>query len=208
MPPSRAAKRRRAERTERRKLAGGAISGHRSGRATTAAAAATASGRKGSGASVSSGSGSSEDDSGDDDDDDDEEEEEEDNKDAVEGGRGGRKKQERTPGSDGDESDGASDLPLTPASALRRVFGHKAFREGQEWGVERAMKGLPSLLVLATGTGKSLTYQLPALLLPGITVGCDPRRPLDPSLLSRTFAESLLVVLFVVRSTTHTQVQT
>lgn len=62
------------------------------------------------------------------------------------------------------------DSPLTPASALRRVFGHNTFREGQEWGIDRAMKGSPSLLVLATGTGKSLTYQLPALLLPGITV--------------------------------------
>lgn len=69
-----------------------------------------------------------------------------------------------------EDDDGDDDGPLTPASALRRVFGHREFREGQEWGVERAMKGLPSLLVLATGTGKSLVYQLPALLLPGITV--------------------------------------
>ncbi|CAN0411280.1 unnamed protein product, partial [Scytosiphon promiscuus] len=58
--------------------------------------------------------------------------------------------------------------------ALRRVFGHEGFREGQEWGVDRAIRGLPTLLVLATGTGKSLTYQLPALLLPGITVVVSP----------------------------------
>ncbi|CAN0081354.1 unnamed protein product, partial [Scytosiphon promiscuus] len=54
------------------------------------------------------------------------------------------------------------------------VFGHEGFREGQEWGVDRAIRGLPTLLVLATGTGKSLTYQLPALLLPGITVVVSP----------------------------------
>lgn len=84
---------------------------------------------------------------------------------------------------------------LTPASALRRVFGHKEFRDGQEWGIERALAGLPSLLVLATGTGKSLTYQLPALLLPGLTVS---RARLDSFLLRFSFHAMLVVVIVVV----------
>lgn len=79
----------------------------------------------------------------------------------------GDKHGEDEEGGKGEEGGGAS---LTPASALRKVFGHKSFREGQEWGIKRALAGLPTLLVLATGTGKSLAYQLPALLLPGITV--------------------------------------
>lgn len=95
-------------------------------------------------------------------------------------GRKGRKREGAAGSNGGGEGGSAPDLPLTPATALRRVFGHKAFREGQEWGVNRAMKGLPSLLVLATGTGKSLTYQLPALLLPGITVRWRLRYSVSP----------------------------
>ena len=68
----------------------------------------------------------------------------------------------------------AADRSLTPATALKRVFGHETFREGQKWGIDRALKGKRTLLVLATGTGKSLVYQLPALLLPGITVVVSP----------------------------------
>ncbi|CAN0035225.1 unnamed protein product [Discosporangium mesarthrocarpum] len=63
---------------------------------------------------------------------------------------------------------------LSPLGVLRGVFGHQSFREGQEWVINRALGGLPSLLVLATGSGKSLGYQLPALLLPGITVVVSP----------------------------------
>lgn len=108
---------------------------------------------------------------GDDDDEEDDEDEDEDEDNDDDDGKKSKEKEkdgvEKGEGGEGMEDD---DTPLTPASALRRVFGHEAFREGQEWGVERAMSGLPSLLVLATGTGKSLAYQLPALLLPGITV--------------------------------------
>ncbi|KAG5189262.1 hypothetical protein JKP88DRAFT_135934, partial [Tribonema minus] len=57
---------------------------------------------------------------------------------------------------------------------LRRVFGHGAFREGQLWAIERVLAGRSTLLVQATGAGKSLAYQLPALLLPGLTVVVSP----------------------------------
>lgn len=63
---------------------------------------------------------------------------------------------------------------LTPQKALTQVFGHTAFREGQEWAINRCLQGMSSLLVLSTGAGKSLTYQLPALLLPGITIVVSP----------------------------------
>ncbi len=61
-----------------------------------------------------------------------------------------------------------------PSKILKEVFGHSSFRVGQEWAIHRILNGQSTLLVLATGSGKSLAYQLPALLLPGITVVVSP----------------------------------
>ena len=57
---------------------------------------------------------------------------------------------------------------------LRRLFGHSDFRAGQREIVELAMAGQDTLAVLPTGGGKSLTYQLPAMLLPGATLVLSP----------------------------------
>ena len=45
-----------------------------------------------------------------------------------------------------------------------KKFGHSSFRPGQEEGVKRILQGESSLVLLATGSGKSLIYQLPAYL--------------------------------------------
>jgi ATP-dependent DNA helicase RecQ len=58
--------------------------------------------------------------------------------------------------------------------ALQRHFGHPSFRPGQAEVIERVMRGRSVLGLLATGGGKSVTYQLPAMLLPGITVVVSP----------------------------------
>jgi ATP-dependent DNA helicase RecQ len=63
---------------------------------------------------------------------------------------------------------------LDPQQALQQYFGFDHFREGQEDVIRRILKGQHSLLVMPTGSGKSLTYQLPALLLPGITLVISP----------------------------------
>lgn len=63
---------------------------------------------------------------------------------------------------------------LTPQQALRQYFGFDHFREGQEETVQRVLNGRHTLLVMPTGSGKSLAYQLPAMLQPGLTLVISP----------------------------------
>ncbi len=57
---------------------------------------------------------------------------------------------------------------------LKRVFGHESFREGQEQLVDELLGGHDVLGVMPTGAGKSVCYQLPALMLEGITLVISP----------------------------------
>ncbi|MEA2666756.1 MAG: ATP-dependent helicase RecQ [Candidatus Eremiobacteraeota bacterium] len=59
-------------------------------------------------------------------------------------------------------------------AALREHFGYESFNPGQVEVITRVMDGEDTLAILATGAGKSLCYQLPALLLPGTTVVVSP----------------------------------
>ena len=59
-------------------------------------------------------------------------------------------------------------------ATLRDVFGHAAFRPGQEELVTAALGGRDCVGVMPTGAGKSLTYQLPARLLGGTTLVVSP----------------------------------
>ncbi len=58
--------------------------------------------------------------------------------------------------------------------ALRGVFGLEALRTGQHRVIHRVLAGQPTLAVMPTGAGKSLCYQLPAVLLEGRTVVVSP----------------------------------
>ncbi len=62
----------------------------------------------------------------------------------------------------------------TVFTTLRAQFGHAAFREGQEAVVRALLDGRSALAVFPTGGGKSLCYQLPALLLDGLTLVVSP----------------------------------
>jgi ATP-dependent DNA helicase RecQ len=59
-------------------------------------------------------------------------------------------------------------------STLARIFGFSAFRGVQEQVVSRVLSGQSTLAVMPTGAGKSLTYQLPAAMLPGTCVVISP----------------------------------
>jgi ATP-dependent DNA helicase RecQ len=57
---------------------------------------------------------------------------------------------------------------------LERRFGHSDFQPGQWEPIRAALDGQDALVVMPTGSGKSLVYQLPALVLPGLTVVVSP----------------------------------
>ena len=63
---------------------------------------------------------------------------------------------------------------MNPHAVLRERFGFSSFQPGQEEVVNRVLSGQDTLAILATGAGKSLTYQLPALMLEGTTVVVSP----------------------------------
>ncbi|MGI5972328.1 MAG: DNA helicase RecQ [Oscillospiraceae bacterium] len=58
--------------------------------------------------------------------------------------------------------------------ALKKQFGHENFRPGQETLIDGILSGRDVLGVMPTGGGKSVCYQLPALLLPGVTIVVSP----------------------------------
>jgi ATP-dependent DNA helicase RecQ len=62
----------------------------------------------------------------------------------------------------------------TPRQMLASAFGYRAFRPGQEEIVARLLAGTHTLCVMPTGAGKSLCYQLPALLSDRLTVVVSP----------------------------------
>jgi len=69
---------------------------------------------------------------------------------------------------------GAGARGADPLAILRRVFGYDAFRGPQQQIVEHVVAGGSALVLMPTGGGKSLCYQIPALCRPGLGVVISP----------------------------------
>jgi len=82
-------------------------------------------------------------------------------------------------GAEGAEPVAAVELPETPveprvAAALRDLFGHEALRPGQAAVIANVLAGRDTLAIMSSGAGKSLTFQLPAMLREGVTLVISP----------------------------------
>ena len=62
----------------------------------------------------------------------------------------------------------------TPEQALKILFGYDSFRAGQKSVIDNILAGRDAFAVMPTGAGKSVCYQIPAVLLPGITLVVSP----------------------------------
>lgn len=66
-------------------------------------------------------------------------------------------------------------IPLARAKKeLTKTFGFKDFREGQEECIATLLNGESAVAIFPTGTGKSICYQLPAILFPNLTLVICP----------------------------------
>ena len=68
----------------------------------------------------------------------------------------------------------ASYAPAAALDTLKCYFGYSSFRPGQERMVSAILSGCDALGVMPTGAGKSICYQVPALMLPGLTLVVSP----------------------------------
>lgn len=82
--------------------------------------------------------------------------------------------QEQAPTARMEKAPAVSFVATDPAQTLQQVFGHRQFRTHQEQICREIIAGNDLLLVMPTGAGKSLCYQLPALMRPGSTLVISP----------------------------------
>ena len=63
---------------------------------------------------------------------------------------------------------------MTKYEILERFYGYSRFRPGQEELIDGILAGRDAFGIMPTGGGKSVCYQIPAMLLPGITLVVSP----------------------------------
>lgn len=77
-------------------------------------------------------------------------------------------------GNPGQSQKRGSRQQMNAAEVLKKYFGYDSFRKGQEEIIRAVLSGQDAMAVMPTGAGKSICYQVPALLLPGITLVVSP----------------------------------
>jgi hypothetical protein len=86
--------------------------------------------------------------------------------------------------------------PPDPDAVLRERFGYPGFRPGQRELVDAALAGRDAVGILPTGGGKTICYQVPALLLPGLAVVVSPLVSLMEDQLRRARTAGLAAAAF------------
>ncbi|MCI9141094.1 MAG: DNA helicase RecQ [Lachnospiraceae bacterium] len=94
---------------------------------------------------------------------------------------------------------------MTARETLKTFFGYDSFRPGQESIIEAIMAGRDSLAIMPTGAGKSICYQVPALMLPGITLVISPLISLMQDQV-KALNEAGIHAAFINSSLTETQI--
>lgn len=104
------------------------------------------------------------------------------------------------------ETDCLEEENLDKFDILKKYFGYTTFRPGQEELIDAVLKGRDVLGIMPTGAGKSICYQVPALLLPGITIVISPLISLMKDQV-RALNEAGIHAAYINSSLTETQIE-
>lgn len=95
---------------------------------------------------------------------------------------------------------------MSKSEVLKRVFGYDSFRPGQEEIIDSVLSGKDTLAVMPTGAGKSICFQIPALLKDGITVVVSPLISLMKDQVN-SLVQNGVRAAYINRSLTEGQIQ-